>query len=309
MCADSETLPPFEEVCASCGKAAVDNITLKICTACKLVRYCSVECQKNHRSQHKKAWKQRMIEIRENKLLEQPDGTHLDECPLCFLPLPIDETKSVVSQCCSKLICQGCQYASMMSDLKGKLQPKCAFCRTPQMQSQEEFDKDEIKRAEANDHIALRQQGGRCHLKGDYEGAVKYWAKAAELGDMDAHVLLARLYNEGKGVERDPKKRLFHLEEAAIGGHPRARYMLGCIDGTNGNKERAAKHFIIAANQGHDEGLKFVKKSFLDGAASKEEYESALRGHQAAVDATKSAQREEAYAFFRKMESITGEEW
>jgi TPR repeat protein len=126
---------------------------------------------------------------------------------------------------------------------------------------------------------------------------------------MDAHVLLARLYNEGKGVERDPKKQLFHLEEAAIGGHPRARYMLGCVEGTNGNKEKAAKHFIIAANQGHDEGLKFVKKSFLDGAASKEEYESALRGHQAAVDATKSAQREEAYAFFRKMESITGEEW
>jgi hypothetical protein len=30
---------------------------------------------------------------------------------------------------------------------------------------------------------------------------------------------------------------------------------------------------------------------------SKEDYEAALRGHQAAVDATKSQQREEAYAF------------
>ena len=30
---------------------------------------------------------------------------------------------------------------------------------------------------------------------------------------------------------------------------------------------------------------------------SKEDYAAALRGHQAAVDATKSKQREEAYAF------------
>jgi hypothetical protein len=31
---------------------------------------------------------------------------------------------------------------------------------------------------------------------------------------------------------------------------------------------------------------------------SKEDFEAALRGHQAAVDATKSEKREEAYAFY-----------
>jgi tetratricopeptide (TPR) repeat protein len=299
MSADSEST---DEVCANCGIAALDNVKLKKC-ACKLVQYCTVECQKNHRPNHKKACKKRMVEIRENKLLEQPDETHRGECLICFLPLPIDETKFVVSQCCSKTTCRGCQYATLMSDLKGKLEAKCAFCRTPQLQSQEEFDKDDIKRAEANDPVALRHQGGKRQLKGDYEGAVNYYTKAAELGDMTAHCGLAKMYFEGDGVERDMKKAVHHWEEAAIGGHPRARYMLGCIVGANGNKEKAAKHFIIAAKQGHDEALKFVKKSFLDGAVSKEDYASALRGHQAAVDATKSAQREEAYAFFRKIES------
>jgi len=43
--------------CASCGKTGADDVKLKICTACKLVKYCSVECQKNHRPQHKKACK------------------------------------------------------------------------------------------------------------------------------------------------------------------------------------------------------------------------------------------------------------
>jgi DNA-binding GntR family transcriptional regulator len=33
---------------------------------------------------------------------------------------------------------------------------------------------------------------------------------------------------------------------------------------------------------------------------SKEDYAAALRGHQAAVDATKSKQREEAYTFIKR---------
>lgn len=32
-----------------------DDVKLKICTACKLLKYCSVNRQKNHRSYHKKA--------------------------------------------------------------------------------------------------------------------------------------------------------------------------------------------------------------------------------------------------------------
>jgi hypothetical protein len=37
-----------DEVCASCGRPAVDDIKLKKC-ACNLVKYCGVACQKNHR--------------------------------------------------------------------------------------------------------------------------------------------------------------------------------------------------------------------------------------------------------------------
>jgi hypothetical protein len=56
------------------------------------------------------------------------------------------------------------------------------------------------------------------------------------------------------------------------------------------------KHFIIAANLGDDEALESVKKGFMKGCVSKEDYEAALRGHQAAVDETKSEQRAAAYA-------------
>ncbi len=130
--------------------------------------------------------------------------------------------------------------------------------------------------------------------EGDYEGAFQYYTKAAQLGDIEVHWNLAGLYGEGQGVEKDEKKAVYHLEEAAIGGHPSARHNLGCEEKEKGRIDRALKHWIIAANLGHDEALAMVKQGFQIGDVSKEEYASSLRGHQAAVDATKSTQREEA---------------
>ena len=48
------------------------------------------------------------------------------------------------------------------------------------------------------------------------------------------------MYREGTGVEKDEKKQVSHLEEAAIGGHPKARHNLGCDEWSNGRHERAA---------------------------------------------------------------------
>jgi hypothetical protein len=85
------------------------------------------------------------------------------------------------------------------------------------------------------------------------------------------------------------------LEEAAIGGHPWARFHLGLHDARSGRVKRAMKHFIIAANHGLDDALEEVKQGFVHGVVSKEDYAAALRGHQAAVDATTSVQREKTY--------------
>jgi TPR repeat protein len=156
-----------------------------------------------------------------------------------------------------------------------------------------------MERAKANDPVAMCQMGKQCRDEGDYEGAVKYFTKAAALGNIDAHFELSGAYCYGRGVEKDKKKEIYHSEEAAIGGHPKARNNLGCYENENGRRERAVKHFIIAANLGHDDSLETLKKGFMIGLVNKEDYAAALRGHQAAVDATKSKQREEAYAFYQ----------
>mgnify|MGYP006210052615 CR=1 FL=1 len=132
------------------------------------------------------------------------------------------------------------------------------------------------------------------YVEGDYSSAFEYWTKAAELGDVVAHYQFAQMYFNGYGVEEDVEKQIYHWEEAAIAGHHLARYNLGCHEKTNGNIERAVKHWIIAANLGHDNSLNALKGGYKKGYVSKEDFAAALRGHQAAVDATKSPQREVA---------------
>jgi hypothetical protein len=57
------------------------------------------------------------------------------------------------------------------------------------------------------------------------------------------------------------------------------------------------KHWVIAANQGHDGAIKELRGEYAKGRISKENFAAALRAHQAAVDATKSPQREAAEEF------------
>ena len=153
-----------------------------------------------------------------------------------------------------------------------------------------------MTRLEANDPVAMREMGGKRYDEGDYDGAFEYLSKAAGLGDVEAHFHLSIMYQQGQGVEKDLKKQLYHLEEAAIGGHPGARYNLGNFEGRSGMAERAVKHWIIAAKLGHDGSLEGLKDNIATGCISKEDFAVALRAHKAALDATKSPKRAAAEA-------------
>ena len=212
--------------CAACGVEECDDITLTTCTACKSVRYCGVKCQKNHRPQHKRACKKRAAELRDELLFKQPESSYLGDCPICMIPLPLDVEKSIMMTCCSNMICDGCDYANKIREMN-PLDVKCPFCRKPAPKTEKEIEENIMKRIEANDPVAMREQGSECYKKGDYSSAFEYYAKAAKLGDIEAHYRLAGCYHLGHGVEKDEKKELFHLEEAAIGGHPKARHNLG----------------------------------------------------------------------------------
>ena len=285
--------------CASCGTAEDDDNTLKKCTACYLVRYCGVKCQREHRPHHKRACKKRAAELRDELLFKQPESTHLGDCAICMIPLPIDLDYSTIMSCCSKIICDGCSLANTMRLMEASLGQVCPFCRKP-APTEEESAKYTMKRIAANDPVAMCQKGAKFYVEGDHSSAFEYFTKAAKLGDVETHNHLSVLYHDGHGVDRNEKKEMYHLEEAAIGGHPRARYNLALIEGRRyGRYDRATKHYIIAAGQGHDGSLKWLVENHKRGLIKKEVLDAALRSHHAAVDATKSPQREEAKEFHR----------
>ena len=280
--------------CASCGIAEIDDVKLMPCDGCDLVRYCSDECQNNHNSEHEEDCKKRAAELREELLFKQPQSSHHGDCPICSLPLPLESKKSAMYMCCSKIICHGCNYANQDRENEMNFEQSCPFCRIPLPNTNEESVKRRMKRIEANDPVAIRFEGSEQYNNGDHRSAFNYWTKAAELGDALAHHMLADMYHEGHGVEKDRGIEIHHLEEAAIGGHSGSRYILGAYENFDGNIERAVKHWTISATQGDDDSIKELMQVFRDGYVSKEDLAVALRAHKAAADATKSPQREAA---------------
>ena len=286
-------------VCANCGIAGVDDIKLEECNDCGFVKYCGDKCREEHREEHEEECKNRKAELNDRKLFTQPDETHLGECPLCFLPLPLDPQKSIFWSCCSKIVCMGCNYADRKSKSGGG--HRCPFCREA-LPDNEEFERRLVKRIEASDPAALRKMGGKCYNEGDWDQALKYLTKAAELGNFHGHYMLGRMYDDGEGVEKDMEKAAYHWEKAAIGGHPYARHNLGYYEKEDGNIERAVKHYIIASKLGLKESMNVLWKHYSLGNITKDELETTLRSHQAALDAMKSPQREAAEAQQKRLQ-------
>ena len=145
--------------CASCGIAEIDDIKLKECDDCDLVKYCGDACRENHKSEHEGECKQRAAELRDELLFKQPESSHLGDCPICSLPLPLDKTKSNMNSCCSKLICNGCSHANQKRERELRLQHSCPFCRESVPKTDEESEKLRMRRIEADDPVAMCHKG------------------------------------------------------------------------------------------------------------------------------------------------------
>ncbi len=258
--------------CASCGIAGGGgDVKLKDCSACKLVKYCGVECQRRHRKEHKKECKRRAAELRDEILFKQPESSFMGDCPICCLPLSLDHQKYSMVPCCCTVICHGCLYANAKREFQGRLGHNCPFCRSETDISNGESDRKLLLRAEANDPFAIVQVGQMRYDVGNFKAAFEYYSKAAGLGDISAHHKLSNLYWDGKGVEKDEKRSLYHTKLAAIGGHHIARYNLGYEEERRDRMDRAVKHWIIAANMGYDKALVALKHYYLKGLVNKED--------------------------------------
>ena len=284
--------------CANCGVVSSDTVRLKNCTACRLVKYCGVDCQKAHRKQHKKACKERVAELKDGQLYgqghERPEG---DFCPICTLPIPLPtEEHSLFESCCMKRICNGCNVAAQKRGMSD-----CAFCRTPCPDNASDADilamvlaRVKKKDPEAILFLGAQYHSGQLGLQKDMGKAVELWTEAAELGSITALCKLGVAYECGEGVEADKAKGTQMFEMAAMQGHVECRSMLGIIEAEKRNYDRAVRHLLISSKMGHKESLEAIKKVFMAGVATKKQYAEALKGFQGAVEEMKSHDRDEA---------------
>jgi TPR repeat protein len=75
------------------------------------------------------------------------------------------------------------------------------------------------------------------------------------------------------------KKAKFHYEGAAMAGHEVARYNIGVMEAESGNRERAIKHWIIAASAGEYLSMHILIGCFEKGYVSRESIDSALAAY------------------------------
>ena len=309
--------------CAACGKRGSD---LKVCTACKSVKYCNRNCQKLHWKAHKKECKELASELKVQNVIKDIDEMIIsddklfaapppkEDCPICMLPMPyaneICDVVSIYMPCCGKHLCMGCIYATLDEIELGRLKDCCAFCRQPNPQSQEELLERVEKRIALDDFKAFDWLGGQYyHGKGglpqDYNKGIELLIQAAEKGSIRAHNHLAQAYENGEGVERDVKRAFRHYKLAAIGGHEYARFTLGVEEVNNDNIYRALKHFMIAAKSGEDDGMNHVEAAYKGKVIAKDVYESTLRAYKDSQNEMMSAQRTKALEDERKGDSYT----
>ena len=113
---------------------------------------------------------------------------------------------------------------------------KCPFCNTGSKGNEEQIQEIR-KRVAANDPasifvLANYHELGSGVLQQDQTKAMELYTRAADLGCGKAHSYLGDFYYEGG----DLKKAKLHLEAAAMAGQNGARYIIGAMEGSSGNK-------------------------------------------------------------------------
>jgi hypothetical protein len=71
----------------------------------------------------------------------------------------------MITPCCCKGICGGCCYANRRREQEQGLEQKCAYCREPLPDTQEEAEKINMKRVKVNDPAAMFKMGVKCYLE------------------------------------------------------------------------------------------------------------------------------------------------
>ena len=231
-----------------------------------------------------------------------------DECPICFIPLPIDDKSTCYRPCCGMIVCKGCiadQIQMLIRDSGDEMQEEmmkalnqCMFCRTNMYGKREELNRAaaENNRPEgmlrvAELYLEPRILGTVARYKDKQEG-LKWLKRATVLGCGKAAEKIGDILLE----DENEKEAYFYFNKAAELGRVQSFVKLGNIDLNRGEVTLAMDNYRKAAICGFKgPGLvQVLKRGFMDKYITKEEYFSTLYKHYKANDEMNSESRKRA---------------
>ena len=222
-----------------------------------------------------------------------------DECPICLIPLPIDDKSTCYRPCCGKMICKGCiadQVQMFIRDSGDEMQEEmikalnqCMFCRTDMYGKS-----DELNRAAAENN---RPEGmfrvGLLYLADENnEEGTKWLKRATVLGCGKAAEKIGDILLE----DEDKTQACFYFNKAAELGRVQSFVKLGNIELDRGEVASAMDNYRKAAICGVKSKslVQVLKRGFIEKYITKEEYFSTLYKHYKANDEMNSESRKRA---------------
>ena len=258
----------IDEYCRQC-KSTTGLLT---CGQCKSAKYCSIQCQKDDREDHKFLCKTFTIIqlplLAGNSNFSFPQRGDVAGCsvvtefklppppPICAI---CRYTMRLVQQeqylpCCGQRLCHGCARENQRE--------KCPFCKAEFQGSYDEnWDRAELR----PDAESIYMVGNRLT---DPHAKLQKIIISADAGYFLAKNNLATryLYGEG-GLSTNREAALKLYLEAAEMGHTGSRYAAAMIYKSNHNILTATAHFAISASLGHDGALKELLWAYITGVS------------------------------------------
>ena len=127
---------------------------------------------------------------------------------------------------------------------------------------------------------------GDLYDRGEQDAALEAAHIAAESGDPVGHAWLGRFYENGEGVQTNPRTAAFHYRIAASQGQNYARWRLGVMIDTGtigGTLEEAVEYFRIAASEDYTNAMVSLAVMQATGRGTALDHDAALASYMRAA--------------------------
>jgi len=159
-----------------------------------------------------------------------------------------------------------------ISKLKEAIQPAVKACNwyigeTQSSLSQEDSTDDGAIATDSGELREKRVAARQAAKSRDYETAFQLYEELAKKGDPESQYVLANMYINGKGVNKNESKGITLVGESAANGYPDAQYHFGLLVKTGAgsiprSRANAKEWFIKAARQGHRKAQRQLRKHY-----------------------------------------------